>query len=82
MYEVIAWRNVHLDDDNVVEAIIIKFIFCAPLHEECPKYCGHKGDPGLTSETCDAICESTQMILLWVRALGVENASHPWRLEI
>ena len=27
----------------------------APLHEDCPKHHGHKGDPGVTLGTCGAI---------------------------
>ena len=48
-----------------------------PLHEECPQHDGHKGDPEVTSGTCVAIGERAQVILVWMRALGVENASHP-----
>ena len=44
---------------------------CTHLHEECPKHHGHKGDPGVTPETCGAIGERTQVILLWVRAPGI-----------
>ena len=29
----------------------------APLHEECPKYHGHKGDPSVTPEICGAVGE-------------------------
>jgi hypothetical protein len=43
----------------------------APLHEECPQHYGHKGDPGVTPGTCDAIGERDQVILMWVRAPGV-----------
>jgi hypothetical protein len=43
----------------------------APLHEECPQHHGHKGDPGVTPGTCDAIGERDQVILMWVRAPGV-----------
>jgi hypothetical protein len=50
-----------------------------PLHEECPKHHGHKGDMGMTPGTCDAIGEKAQAILLWVRFPGVKNASHPRR---
>jgi hypothetical protein len=47
---------------------------CAPLHEECPKHHGHKGDSGVTPGTCDAGGERAQVILVWVSALGVGNA--------
>ena len=52
-----------------------------PLHEECPQHHGHKGDPGVTPRTCGAIGERAQVILMWVRVLGVENTTHPWRLR-
>ena len=55
---------------------------CAPLHRECLKHHGHKGDPGVTTRICGAIGERSQVILVWVRAPGVENASHPQRLEV
>ena len=42
----------------------------APLLEECPQHHGHKGDPGVTPETCGAIGERAQVILVWVRAPG------------
>ena len=54
----------------------------APLHMECPKHHGHKGDPGVTPKTCDAVGERAQVILVWVRAPGVGNASHPQRLGV
>ena len=40
----------------------------APLLEECPQHHGHKGNPGVTPETCGAIGERAQVILVWVRA--------------
>ena len=46
-----------------------------PLYEECPKHHGHKGDPGVTPKTCDAIGDRAQVIM--VSAPSVENASHP-----
>ena len=52
----------------------------APLHKECLKHHGHKGDPGVTPGTCGAVGERAQVILMWVRAPGVGNASHPRRL--
>jgi hypothetical protein len=52
----------------------------APLHKGCPKHQGHKGDPGVTPGTCGADGEKAQMILVWVRAPGVGNASHQRRL--
>ena len=52
------------------------------LHKEHQNYYGHKGDPKVTPETCDDVGERTQVILVWVRALDVWNASHPQKLEI
>jgi hypothetical protein len=48
----------------------------------CPKHQGHKGDPGVTPGTCGAGGEKAQVILVWVRAPGVGNASHPRRLGV
>ena len=52
----------------------------APLLEECPKHHGHKGNLGVTPKICGAIGETAEVILVWARALGVGNASHPRRL--
>jgi hypothetical protein len=41
------------------------------FHKECPQHHGRKGDPGVTPETCDAIGERDQVILVWVRAPGI-----------
>ena len=58
-------------------------LYCrAPLHEECPKHHGHKGDPGATPGTCGTIGERAQVILVWVRTPGNWNASHSWRLVV
>jgi hypothetical protein len=54
----------------------------APVHKECPKHHGHKGGPGLAPGTCDAVGERAQVILMWVRAPGVGNASHSRRLGV
>ena len=48
----------------------------------CLKHQGHKGDPGVTPGTCGAVGERAQVILVWVRAPGVGNASHPRRLGV
>ena len=48
------------------------------LYEECPQHHGHKGDPEVTPRTCGAIGE----ILVWVRAVGIGNPSHPLRLGV
>jgi len=44
---------------------------CAPLHKECPQHHGRHGDPGVTPGTCGAIGERDQVILVWVRAMGI-----------
>jgi hypothetical protein len=54
----------------------------APLHKECLKHHGHKGDPGVTPGNCGTDGEKAQMILVWVRAPGVGNASHPRGLGV
>jgi hypothetical protein len=56
----------------------LKLTYRAPLHKGCPKHHGHKRHPGVTPETCGAYGEKAQVILVWVRAQGVGNASHPW----
>jgi len=59
----------------------VHYVCCrAPLHKGCPKHQGHKGDPEVTPGTCGANGEKAQVILVWVRAPGVGNASHPQRL--
>ena len=45
------------------------------LLEECLQHHGHKGDPGVTPQTCGTIAEKAQVILVWVGAPGVGNAS-------
>ena len=41
----------------------------APLHKECMKHHGHKGDLEVTLGTCGADGEMAQLILVW--ALGL-----------
>jgi hypothetical protein len=61
----------------------LNLVVCrAPLHKGCPKHQGHKGDPGVTPGTCGGGGEKAQVILVWVRAPGVGNASHPRRLGV
>jgi hypothetical protein len=55
---------------------------CAPLQNGCLKHHGHKGNPRVTSKTCGTGGEKTQVILVWVRAPGVGNASHPQNLGV
>ena len=43
---------------------------------------GTRGDPGVTPGTCGAGGEKAQVILVWVRAPSVGNASHPRRLGV
>jgi hypothetical protein len=54
----------------------------APFYKECPKHHGHKGDPGVIPETCGVDAEKAQVMLMWVRALGIANASHPQGLRV
>ena len=53
-----------------------------PFLDECPQYHGHKGDFGVTLGTCGAIGERAGVILVWVRAPGCGNASHPQGLGV
>ena len=55
---------------------------CTPLFEECSQHYGNKGDPGVTPGTYGTIGEKAQVILVSVRAPGVENASHSRRLGV
>lgn len=43
---------------------------------------GTRGDPKMTTRICDGIGERAQMNQVWVRALGVDNTFHPWRLGV
>ena len=47
----------------------------SPLHEECPKHHGHKGDPGVTPTICRVVGKMAQVILLWMRAWAL--GTHP-----
>jgi len=57
-------------------------VYCAPLHKRCHKQYGHKRDPIVTPGICRANGERAQMIIVWVRAPGVGNASHPQEQEV
>ena len=65
-------------------ATSIGFHSCrAPLHKECPKPHGHKGDPGVTPGTCGAIGERAQSdpsvgegLERWERLPPTEIRSH------
>ena len=59
-----------------------KLLCHAPLHEECPKYYRHEGEPRVTPGLCGASGERAQVILMWMMALGVENASYSQRLKV
>ena len=61
---------------------VTTMLMCAPLHEECPQHYGHERDPGVLPGTFGAIGERAQMILVRVRALGVENTSHSRRVGV
>lgn len=37
-------------------------------------------DPRLTPGPCGAVGERAHVILVWVRAPSVGNASHPWKI--
>jgi hypothetical protein len=50
----------------------------APLQKDARNTMGTRVTPG----TCGATGVKAQVILVWVRAPGVWNASHPWRLEV
>ena len=58
------------------------FMCCAPFHKDFPKHHGQKGDPGVILGTCDADGEKAQVILVWLRAPRVGNASHPQGLVV
>ena len=64
------------------DLMVDRWLCCAPLHEECSKHHGHKGDLGVTPQTCGAIGERARGILVWVRTLGFVNASHLRRLWV
>jgi len=49
---------------------------CTPLHE-CLQHHLHKENPGVTPKICGAIGERAQMIVVWVRAQGIEIVSQP-----
>ena len=72
-------------DGNAVYNIVTNgiSIYCrAPLQAECPKQHEHKEDPRVTPVTCGAIGERAQVILVWMRAPAVGNASYSWRLGV
>ena len=56
---------------KLVEAVSV---CCTPRHEEWSQHYGHKGDSKVTLGTCGVISERAQVILVWVRALSIENA--------
>ena len=54
---------------------------CTPLHEECSTNHGQKEDPRVTPKTCGTVGGRAALILLWMRAMSIGNASHPrWSL--
>jgi hypothetical protein len=67
---------------NVRGSDLPELLCRAPLHEECSQHHVHKRAPGMTPMTCDVIGERAQLILVLVRADGVENASHSQKLGI
>ena len=71
----------HLSKKTKKECYYVDNSMCrAPLQKGCPTHHGHKGDLRMTPGTCGAGGEKAQVILVWVRTLGVGNASHPPRL--
>ena len=54
----------------------------ASLHKECPNHLRHKGNSRVTSGTCGTNGEKAQVILVWVRAPGIGNASQPQGLGV
>jgi hypothetical protein len=74
-----------LDSQTFINSSTTKFrtFFVAHLSKrDVQNTMGTRGDPGVTPGTCGAGGEKAQVILLWVRALGVGNASHPRRLGV
>lgn len=69
------WTNLGLVPNYVV--FVPGNESCVSLHKEFLKYHWHKGDPKVTPRTCVAIGERAPVILMWIRASGVEIASHP-----
>lgn len=53
-----------------------------PSYEGCPKHHGHKENLGVTLMTYGAGGERAQVILMWLRAPSVGNASHPQRIIV
>ena len=49
----------------------------APLFEECLQDHGHKRDPEVTFKAFDVVAQKAEVILVWVKVLGIENAYHP-----
>ena len=54
----------------------------APLHMECPKHQGHKGNSAMILKTCGAVGERAQVILVWMKTWGVEYVFHPRKLGV
>jgi hypothetical protein len=73
------WKIGALHMQNVV---IPRVGYRASFHEECSQHHGHKGDLEKMPMPCGAIGKRAQVILVWVRASGVENTSHPRRLGV
>ena len=78
-----AWIGIRIFPRVVLALVGVWHLpYRVPLHEECSQHHGHKGDPGVTPESCGAIGERDQVILVWVRALGIWNASQPQGLRV
>jgi hypothetical protein len=55
-------------------ALALALYYRTFLRKECPKHHGHNGDPTIIHEICGTVGEEA---LVWMKALGVGNASHP-----
>ena len=82
MYELLKFALIAFLYHNIFNKFfhfISSIFWCrTPLHEECPQHHGHKGNP---TRTCGAIGERAQVILGWMKALDVGNASQPQRIR-
>ena len=73
---------VHVDETHDEETILEAARFVAHLSKGMPETPWAQGNPGMTPWTCGADGEKAQVILVWVRAPSVGNASHPRGLGV
>jgi hypothetical protein len=76
----VYFNGIGLSFQQMFILIHLKMLRTSP--KGCLKHHGHKGDPRVTPGTCGAGGEKAQVILVWVRAPGVGNASHPRGLGV